>query len=309
MTTLLYHHPIFAKHDTGPGHPESPARIAAVMQALDDSAFAELDRREAPEASLDQIALIHSRSFIERVRSVMPELGLVGLDADTVVSPNSWEAALRASGAICSAVDEVINATANNAFCAVRPPGHHAEPERSMGFCIFNSIAVGAAHARQKHGLERVAVVDFDVHHGNGTQAAFWDDADYLFISSHQSPLYPGTGSRSERGVADNIVNVPLQPYSGTREIQNAWNEIMEPALREFRPDFILVSAGFDAHGDDPLAQLNFKESDYAWLTERILTVADEQCQGRVVSTLEGGYDLQALAASVSIHVKTLMAT
>jgi acetoin utilization deacetylase AcuC-like enzyme len=198
--------------------------------------------------------------------------------------------------------------TGNNAFCAVRPPGHHAEPERAMGFCIFNSVAIGAMHARHHHGLERVAVIDFDVHHGNGTQAAFWNNASYLYISSHQSPLYPGSGSRRERGVADNIVNVPLSPYSGTKEIQLAWNEVMEPTLREFRPDFILISAGFDAHTKDPLAQLNFSEDDYIWLTERILRVAAEQCQGRVVSALEGGYNLTALAASVAAHVKTLMA-
>jgi acetoin utilization deacetylase AcuC-like enzyme len=308
MTTLLYHHPIFAKHDTGPGHPESPARIQAVMQTLAGSAFAELERHEAPQANLDQIALIHSRDFIKRIQSAIPKSGLIGLDADTVISPDSWEAALRAAGAICSAVDEVMADTGNNAFCAVRPPGHHAEPERAMGFCIFNSVAIGAMHARHHHGLERVAVIDFDVHHGNGTQAAFWNNASYLYISSHQSPLYPGSGSRRERGVADNIVNVPLSPYSGTKEIQLAWNEVMEPTLREFRPDFILISAGFDAHTKDPLAQLNFSEDDYIWLTERILRVAAEQCQGRVVSALEGGYNLTALAASVAAHVKTLMA-
>jgi acetoin utilization deacetylase AcuC-like enzyme len=308
MTTLLYHHPVFAKHDTGPGHPENPARIEAVMQALKGSAFAELKRHEAPQASLDQIALIHSSSFIEHIQSVIPKSGLIGLDADTVVSPASWDAALRAAGAVCSAVDGVVAGAANNAFCAVRPPGHHAEPERAMGFCIFNSVAIGAAHARHQHGLERVAVIDFDVHHGNGTQAAFWNDASYLYISSHQSPLYPGSGSRSERGTAGNIINIPLPPYSGTKEIQLAWNEIMAPALYEFRPDFILISAGFDAHAKDPLAQLNFSEDDYVWLSEQILRVAEEQCQGRLVSSLEGGYNLAALAASVGSHVKTLLA-
>jgi acetoin utilization deacetylase AcuC-like enzyme len=308
MTTLLYHHPIFAQHDTGPGHPESPARINAVMQALEDSAFAGLERHEAPRASLDQLALIHSRAFIERIEATIPQSGLVGLDADTVVSPHSWEAALRASGAVCSAVDAVMAGAGSNAFCAVRPPGHHAEPERAMGFCIFNSVAIGAAHARQRHGLARAAVIDFDVHHGNGTQAAFWSDASYLYISSHQAPLYPGTGSYNERGEAGNIVNVPLPPGSGGEQLQPAWNEIMEPALREFQPDFILISAGFDAHARDPLAQLNFSEDDYVWLTERILRVAEEQCQGRVVSALEGGYNLTALAASVGAHVKTLMA-
>jgi acetoin utilization deacetylase AcuC-like enzyme len=308
MTTLLYHHPAFTRHDTGPGHPERPQRIVAILEALHAPAFAKLLWREAPEASLEQIALIHPMTFIERIRAAMPETGLRALDADTIISPHSWEAALRAAGSVCTAVDAVMAGEAHNAFCAVRPPGHHAEPEQAMGFCIFNNVAIGAAHARAKHPLERVAIIDFDVHHGNGTQAAFWNRPEFLYMSSHQSPLYPGTGWSAEHGVG-NVVNVPLEPYSGSAQIRHAWQEIMAPALRAFRPRFILISAGFDAHAMDPLAQLQFSEEDYAWLTDEILAIAREHCQGRVVSALEGGYNLQALAASAAAHVERLLKT
>ena len=308
MTTLVFHHPVYAEHQTGHGHPERSARIRAVEQALRAPEFNSLDWSEPPQADFDQLALVHNPRYVEQILQAIPDETeqLQALDGDTIVSMRSGEAALRATGAVCAAIDAVIDQQASAAFCAVRPPGHHAEPAIAMGFCLFNSIAVGAFHARKQYGLERVAVVDFDVHHGNGTQAAFWSERNNLFISSHQSPLYPGTGSRSERGEHDNIVNIPLRPGSGSAEIRAAWQDEMEPALRAFRPELVLISAGFDAHFADPLASLQFTEEDYAWLTERLLDVAADCCEGRLVSALEGGYDLSALADSVSAHVRTL---
>lgn len=307
MTTLLYSHQACLGHDTGSMHPESPARLKAVLAALEAEDFAALDRREAPHASVEQIARVHPRDFVEAVLAAIPESGLSGLDADTLVSPGSGEAALRAAGAVCAAVDAVMAGEADNAFCAVRPPGHHAEPQRAMGFCLFNNVAVGAEQARAVHGLARVAVVDFDVHHGNGTQAMFWDDGDLFFASTHQMPLYPGSGSETERGRADNIVNVPLAPMAGSAEFRQAMSGIVLPALVEFQPDFVFVSAGFDAHASDPLANLRFHEEDYAWATRELMAVARDCCEGRLVSTLEGGYDLEALAASAAAHVRALM--
>ncbi len=307
MTTILYSHPICIEHDMGAGHPESPDRLRAIMEALKADAFDGLDRREAPKADLDQIARVHPRDYVDRLLAAIPESGLVQLDPDTAVCPASGEAGLRASGAACAAVDAVIAGEAANAFCAVRPPGHHAEPSRPMGFCLFNNVAVGALQAREAHGLTRVAVVDFDVHHGNGTQAMFWDDENLFFGSSHQSPFYPGTGSAAERGVAGNIVNAPLAAGSGSREFREAWEGIILPALVEFDPEFLLISAGFDAHEADPLASLRLNEEDYVWITRKLMKIADDHCEGRIVSTLEGGYDLGALARSVAVHVKTLM--
>jgi acetoin utilization deacetylase AcuC-like enzyme len=306
MTTLLYHHPVFAEHDTGYGHPESPARLQTILKALEDPELAELRWREAPPASVEQITLIHSQEHFDRVMAAIPRQDLRLLDGDTVVSPRSGEAALRAAGAVCAAVDAVVTGDADNAFCAVRPPGHHAEPNTAMGFCLFNNAAIGAAHARKAHGLERVAVIDFDVHHGNGTQVAFETQPPYFYVSTHQSPLYPGTGRHSERGMG-NILNLPLAPNSGTAELQEAWTDHIELALRHFRPDLIIISAGFDAHCLDPLAELNFTEDDYRWITRRILELAAELAGGRVVSTLEGGYNLSALAKCTTIHVKELM--
>jgi len=302
MTTALFTHAACLAHDPGPGHPESPARLRAVLAALDDPAFADLARHEAPRASEAQIARVHPPALIRHLLGAVPQDGYARVDGDTILSPGSGEAALRAAGALCAAVDAVMKGDVRNAFCAVRPPGHHAEPETAMGFCLFNNVAIGALHARAVHGLQRIAVVDFDVHHGNGTQAAFEQDADLFFASSHQSPLYPGTGSVVERGVG-NIFNAPLRPGSGSAEFRAAWSERLLPALREFRPEFILISAGFDAHADDPLANLNLTDDDYAWITREIMTIAEECCEGRVVSTLEGGYDLEALARSVSAHV------
>lgn len=307
MTTFYFTHDACIGHDPGPMHPESPARLKAVQEALARPEFDALVRREAPIAEIEQIARIHPPELVERILKAVPTEGRVMLDGDTSMSPMSGEAARRAVGALCSAVDAVAAGEAKNAFCAIRPPGHHAEPTVPMGFCIFNNIAAGAEQARKVHGMERIAVVDFDVHHGNGTQAMFWSDPNLMFASTHQMPLYPGSGAESERGEHNNIVNAPLAPYSGTKEFQHAMSERILPALRAFEPDFLMISAGFDAHQADPLAQLNFIESDYAWATAELLAVAEEFCEGRLVSTLEGGYDLRALADSAAAHVGVLM--
>lgn len=307
MTTLLYTHPACLEHDPGSYHPESPARLQAVLDALKGHEFAGLERREAPAAVLDDIARVHPRRFVEALLAAVPASGHAGIDADTVLSPQSGKAALRAAGAVVAAVDAVAAGEADNAFCAVRPPGHHAEPSRAMGFCLFNNVAIGALRARETHGIARVAVVDFDVHHGNGTQARFWDDPSLFYASTHQSPLYPGTGSRRETGVG-NIVNVPLPPMAGPAEFRDAFSNDVLPALDAFRPALLLISAGFDAHRSDPLAQLMLDDGDYGWATEQLIEVARRHGGGRVVSTLEGGYDLAALGTSAAAHVRALMA-
>ena len=290
----------------GNHHPESPARLAAVLAALEAPAFAALDRREAPAASIEQIARVHPVEFIEELLSAVPLSGIRQVDADTALCPASGEAALRAAGALCAAVDAVMTGRVANAFCAVRPPGHHAEPAQAMGFCLFNNVAIGAMHARAAHGIHRVAVIDFDVHHGNGTQASFWDDPGLFFGSTHQSPLYPGTGAASERGLG-NIVNAPLPPGADGAAFRHAMQRVVLPALDDFAPELLMVSAGFDAHRDDPLANLGLIEDDYAWITEQLAEVAARHCEGRLVATLEGGYDLRALAASAAAHVAALM--
>jgi acetoin utilization deacetylase AcuC-like enzyme len=307
MSTLLFTHPACLEHDPGEYHPESPARLRAVLAALDGPEFAALARREAPLADPEDIARVHPRDFVEAMLAAVPAEGYAGVDADTILSPGSGNAALRAAGAAVAAVDAVIAGEASNAFCAVRPPGHHAEPDRSMGFCLFNNVAIGALRARAVHGLARVAVIDFDVHHGNGTQAKFERDRSLFYASTHQSPLYPGTGARSEHGVG-NIVNVPLPPMAGSAEFRRGVEASILPALDAFAPELVMVSAGFDAHRRDPLAQLMLVEDDYAWVTERLLDCAKRHASGRLVSTLEGGYDLPALAASAAAHVRALMA-
>jgi len=306
MTTLLYAHPACLEHDPGRHHPESAARLRAVFDTLADPEFARLERREAPEATLEDLLRVHPRAHVERLLRSVPKSGHVGIDADTILSPASGAAARRAAGAVVAAIDAVAAREADNAFCAVRPPGHHAEPERAMGFCLFNNIAIGALRARAVHNLNRIAVVDFDVHHGNGTQAAFEADSGLFYASTHQSPLYPGTGSASETGVG-NIVNAPLRPMAGSSQFRAAISERVLPALDAFRPEFVLVSAGFDAHRSDPLAQLQLDGEDYAWVTERLVEIADRHAGGRLVSTLEGGYDLPALGASVAAHIRVLM--
>jgi acetoin utilization deacetylase AcuC-like enzyme len=306
MTTLLYTHPACLEHDPGHGHPESPDRLRAVLAALEGPDFARLARREAPAAALDDIFRVHPRDLVEQLLAAVPQEGHVGIDADTVMSPGSGEAALRAAGAVVAAVDAVVAGETDNAFCAVRPPGHHAEPRRPMGFCLFNNVAVGALRAREAHGLARVAVIDFDVHHGNGTQARFADDPSLFYASTHQYPLYPGTGGAGETGVG-NIVNVPLPPMAGSQQFRLGMTRTVLPALDEFRPEMVLISAGFDAHKADPLAQLQLDEADFTWATEQLLAIAQTHARGRVVSTLEGGYNLRALGASAAAHVRALM--
>ncbi len=306
MTTLFYSHPVFLEHDTSAGHPESPARLSAILEALERIPSEGLERREAPEISREALARVHSLAHIERVLGAIPSRGHAALDPDTIISPRSGEAALRAAGAVVAAVDAVMAGEAQNGFCAVRPPGHHAEPERAMGFCLFNNVAVGARHLFAAHGLERLAIIDFDVHHGNGTQAAFWSEPRVFYGSTHQSPLYPGSGAREERGVG-NIVNCPLAPGSGGLEFRAAMENDILPALDAFAPDFVLVSAGFDAHRDDPLASLAFTERDYAWITDELVRASARHCQDRLVSVLEGGYNLRALAASCTAHLEALL--
>ena len=306
MTTLLLTHPDCLLHDTGYGHPENADRLRAINDALASPSFNELKREEAPLADLADIERVHPKAYVEMVRASIPKRDHKFLDADTVVSPGSWNAALRAVGAALHAVDQVVAGKADNAFCAVRPPGHHAEPSRAMGFCLFSTVAIAAEHARAKHGANRVAVIDFDVHHGNGTQAAFWTDKDLFYGSTHQMPLFPGTGALSETGVG-NIFNAPLKPGDDGVKFREAFETRILPALDAFAPDLILVSAGFDAHLKDPLAQLRLVEADFAWVTEQLLKAAARHSRGRLVSSLEGGYDLDALAKSTATHVETLM--
>jgi acetoin utilization deacetylase AcuC-like enzyme len=306
MTTLLLTHPACLQHDTGFGHPERADRLRAIEHALEAERFHYLVREQAPLADLAVIERLHPKAYVEAVRAAIPKRDHNWLDPDTIVSPGSWEAALRATGAAVHAVDQVMAGAADNAFCAVRPPGHHAEPSRAMGFCLFNTVAVAALHARAAHGAKRVAVIDFDVHHGNGTQAAFWSDKDLFYGSTHQMPLFPGTGALDETGVG-NICNAPLKPGDDGGAFRHAFETRILPALDDFAPDFLLVSAGFDAHINDPLAQLRLVEADFAWVTETLLEAAAKHTRGRLVSTLEGGYDLDALARSTAVHVATLM--
>jgi Deacetylases, including yeast histone deacetylase and acetoin utilization protein len=291
----------------GEWHPETPARLKAVLSALETEEFTFLHRIEASLGTLRQIERVHAPFYVESIFENVPNRGHVHLDPDTAMNPASGDAALRAVGAICSAVDAVADGEVRNAFCAVRPPGHHAESSAAMGFCLFNNAAVAAEHARHVHGMERVAVIDFDVHHGNGTQNHVFRFRDLFYASSHQWPCYPGTGMEHETGVFNNIVNVPLRPGSGSEEFRRGYIERILPALRNFHPELVIISAGFDAHYRDPLAQLRLETEDFRWVTQQILEVADKTCSGRVVSTLEGGYDLQALASSAAAHVRALM--
>jgi acetoin utilization deacetylase AcuC-like enzyme len=305
MTTLLIENAAGLDHATPAGHPEQVARLQAVMRAL--APLEPLHREEAPLADEQALLLCHPQHHVDRIRAAIPNAGTTALDADTYVSPGSWEAAVKGVGGCIRAVDAVLDGTVQNAFVATRPPGHHCETDTPMGFCLFGNIAIAAKHALQHHGLSRVAVVDFDVHHGNGTQDLLWDEADTLFISSHQMPLYPGTGAPSERGAFDNVMNLPLGPGTDGSTMRSIYATRVIPRLRLFAPELILISAGFDAHRDDPLANLNWTTEDFAWITHALCDVADEVCAGRVVSTLEGGYDLDALAESTAAHVTVLM--
>ncbi|MBN42986.1 MAG: acetoin utilization protein [Alphaproteobacteria bacterium] len=307
MTTNLYFHPVCIEHEPSPGHPESPARLRAIADVLAKSEFDSLRRCIPSEGTRDHLMLVHHDSYVDRVFNLVPAEGYTRVDSDTIMSPKSGEAALHATGAIIEAVDAVMTGAANNAFCAMRPPGHHAEPSQAMGFCLFNSVAIGAEYARKVHGAERVAVMDFDVHHGNGTQAMFWNTPDLFYTSTHQWPLYPGTGDKSETGAHGNIVNAPLSVGAGSYDFRAAMREVVLPAIYDFSPDLVMVSAGFDAHQSDPLAQLALETEDFAWATDKLLRVAEKNCGGRLVSTLEGGYDLTALGESVAAHVRVLV--
>jgi acetoin utilization deacetylase AcuC-like enzyme len=307
VTTLLITHPACLNHLMPAGHPERPDRLRAIERALEDERFQHLARIEAPAASLETIALCHPMDYVAAIRDATPKAGLAQLDADTSMSPGSFEAALRAAGGAVFAVDQVMTGNADNAFVATRPPGHHTETARPMGFCLFNNAAIAARHAQNRHGIERAAVVDFDVHHGNGSQDIFWSDATVMYGSTHQMPLYPGTGAKNERGEHDTIVNAPLRPGDGGAKFREAFASVILPRLRDFAPELVVISAGFDAHMRDPLANLNLLEADFEWATRELMEVAGKYAQGRVVSVLEGGYDLVGLANSAAAHVAALM--
>ena len=301
--TALVTHEECLKHLTPPGHPEQVARLEYILEALKDI---NLLRVSAPMAADDDILRIHPREHINYLQDAVPENGFKSLDGDTHISSGSLTAAYRAAGGVLRAVDLVLSGEAKNAFVAVRPPGHHAETQTSMGFCLFGNIALGVKHALDFHGLKKVAVIDFDVHHGNGTQEILWDESRCLTFTSQQIPLWPGTGKEEEQGHYNNIVNIPLPPGSTGELMRQKYEVLVFPVLRKFEPDLILISAGFDAHEADPLAELNWSTADFSWLTERLCKIAEECCEGRLVSTLEGGYDLKALADSVKAHVTKL---
>lgn len=306
MTTILYEHKAFLDHLTPPGHPERPDRLRALNLALEHEAFQALDRRQAPVGNEDLVLLAHPESHLVSVMRAMPETGIVQLEADTHAAPGSLTAALMGIGAAVKGVDDVFSGEADNVFVAARPPGHHAERDKVMGFCLFNTVAIAARHAQKVHGAERVAIYDFDVHHGNGTQDIFWSDPSVLYLSTHQMPLYPGSGAKSETG-AGNIVNAPLAPDTGSEHFRDAFRSAIRPAIDDFRPDLIIISAGFDAHWRDPLAQINLVGDDFDWVTGQLLELAGKHADNRIVSVLEGGYDLEGLAESAGLHISRLM--
>ncbi|MBY5881865.1 histone deacetylase family protein [Rhizobium ruizarguesonis] len=309
MSTRLYEHPIFLEHVTPAGHPERSDRIRAINVALEHPNFERLERRQAPQANEDAVLLAHPEEHLIAVmREIPEEEGEINqIEADTYASSKSLQAALTGIGGAMAAVDDVFTGRADNVFVAARPPGHHAEKMTAMGFCFFNNAAIAARHAQKTHGAERIAIVDWDVHHGNGTQDIFWDDASVLFCSTHQMPLYPGTGAKDEKGTHNTIVNAPLSPNVGSDHFREAFKSRVLPALDDFRPDLIIISAGFDAHHRDPLAQINLTGEDFDWATGRVLELADRHAKNRVVSLLEGGYDLEGLAESAGMHVLRMM--
>ncbi len=307
MATLLVTHPACLDHLTPAGHPERPDRLRAVERALAAEQFQPLARATAPAAPLDVLALCHPMTYIEEIRSAVPSEGLVRLDADTSMSPGSFEAALRAAGGAMHAVDEVMAKRAKNAFVATRPPGHHAETARPMGFCFFDNAAIAARYAQKQYGIARAAIVDFDVHHGNGSQEIFWSDKSVMYCSTHQMPLFPGTGAVGESGEHNTVVNAPLRPGDGGEAFRAAFESRILPRLADFCPELIVISAGFDAHYRDPLANIELEEADFVWATQKLMDVADRFADGRIVSLLEGGYDLQALGNSAAAHVLALM--
>ncbi len=308
MTTLIYTHDACLDHRPGPNHPESPQRLVAVLNALKAPEFADAQWRDAPLGTRDQVLRVHTPAYLERVEKLSPSEGLRLLDAgDTVMSPGTLAAVMRCVGAACAGVDAVLRGEARNAFCATRPCGHHAEADRAMGFCVFNQVAIAALQARVVHGIRRVAVVDFDVHHGNGTQNSFYRDAELFYGSSHQAPFYPGTGARHETGVAGNIVNIPLPQGCDSAQFRQRMTDEMLPALRRFKPHLLIISAGFDAHQLDPLGGLKLTDDDYHWITVELMAAAEESAAGRVVSVLEGGYSLKALATASGAHLRALL--
>jgi acetoin utilization deacetylase AcuC-like enzyme len=307
MTTLLLSHPASLDHLTPPGHPERPDRIRAVEQVLGQDRFKSLVRGQAPEGSLDSVLLCHNEHYVDELRHIAPKEGLVYLDGDTSMSPGTWEAVMRGVGGAIAATDAVIAGDADNAFVATRPPGHHAEISRPMGFCFFDQAAIAARHAQRKHGIGRVAIVDFDVHHGNGTQDIFWADPTVMYCSTHQMPLFPGTGASGERGEHDTIVNAPLASGDGGAKFRSAFENLILPQIQKFAPELLIISAGFDAHRRDPLASLELDASDFGWVTRKLMDAAHASAGGRIVSVLEGGYDLQGLQESVAEHVTALM--
>jgi acetoin utilization deacetylase AcuC-like enzyme len=307
LATLLVHHAIFARHQTSAGHPERPDRYRTVETALARPAFDALVREEAEIADLDTTRYVHTNAYVDELEASRPHDGYVYLDGgDTMMEPSTWEVVLRGVGGTIQAVDDVLAGTVQNAFVACRPPGHHAETDRAMGFCLFNNISIGARHAQLKHGLTRVAIVDFDVHHGNGTQEIFYSDPSVLYASTHQMPWFPGTGAVRETGVG-NVFNTPLAAGDGGDELREAFEDRILPALNAFEPELIIVSAGFDAHERDPLGSLCMTAGDFAWVTRELMSAAERHCDGRLVSVLEGGYDLQGLRESVTAHVGELM--
>ncbi|TCT06208.1 histone deacetylase family protein [Aquabacter spiritensis] len=307
MSTLLITHPSGLQHVTPPGHPERVDRLRALDRIFEQEKFASLLRESAPRGAREDIIRVHPEDFLDAMAAAAPAEGLVRIDSDTVLSPGSWEAVLRAVGGACYAVDEVVTRKADNAFVCMRPPGHHCETRRPMGFCLLNHAAIAARHAQAAHGLDRVAIVDFDVHHGNGTQEIFWADESVMYGSTHQMPLYPGTGAISENGAVNTIVNAPLRAGDGGERFQEAMEARILPRLEAFAPELIIISAGFDAHRNDPLGSLRLVDTDFGWITRRLMEIADKTAGGRVVSVLEGGYDLEGLATSAAAHVTALM--
>jgi acetoin utilization deacetylase AcuC-like enzyme len=307
MATLLITHDMCLEHETPHGHPERADRLRAIREYLSAGAFETLIREEAPLAPLEEAANVHPLVYLEELAAHLPHEGVTYLDGDTVLSPHSLTAALYGVGAVQAAIDAVFSRRVSNAFCAIRPPGHHAETAHAMGFCLINNVAVGARYAQAKYGIKRVAIVDWDVHHGNGTQEIFWSDPDVMYASTHEMPLFPGTGAAGEMGAHQQIVNVPLDPDSSPEDFRHAFTDVILPRLEEFKPDLILISSGFDAHILDPLGSLQLTEDDFAWATRELMRIADTYAQGRIVSVLEGGYDLVGLGSSVSAHVRELM--
>lgn len=309
MATRLYEHPIFLEHITPEGHPERPDRLRSLNIALEHPNFERLERKEAPQANEDAVLLAHPEEHLLSVMRQIPEEDgeINRIEADTYASPKSLQAALTGIGAAMAAVDDVFTGAADNVFVAARPPGHHAETAKAMGFCLFNNAAIAARHAQKVHGAERVAIIDWDVHHGNGTQDIFWSDTSVLFCSTHQMPLYPWSGDKNETGVKNNVVNAPLSPNTGSEYFREAFKSRVLPAIADFSPDLIIISAGFDAHHRDPLAQINLVGEDFDWATGRLLEMADKYASNRVVSLLEGGYDLEGLAESAAMHILRMM--